>query len=97
MACGTPVVATRSGGPEDYVTPDVGRLVPVDDHVALADALVEVLRERARFDPEGLRRYALDRFAWPRIVDAWLRAYDRALGTEARWASPDETAVGGSR
>jgi glycosyltransferase involved in cell wall biosynthesis len=97
MACGTPVVATRCGGPEDYVTPDVGRLVPVNDHVALADALVEVLRERARFDPEGLRRYALERFAWPRIVDAWLRAYDRALGNEARSASPDETAVGGSR
>jgi teichuronic acid biosynthesis glycosyltransferase TuaC len=84
MACGTPVVATRCGGPEDYVTPDVGRLVAVDDHVALADALVEVLRDRARFDPQTLRRYALDRFAWPRIVDGWLGAYDRALGRGAR-------------
>ena len=97
LACGTPVVSTRSGGPEDYVTPEVGRLVPVGDSEALADALATVLRQRASFAPDRLRRFALERFAWPRIVDAWLRAYDRALGTEARWASPGETAVAGSR
>jgi teichuronic acid biosynthesis glycosyltransferase TuaC len=83
LACGTPVVATRSGGPEDYVTPEVGLLVPVDDPVALADALVVVLRERSRFDRGQLRRYALERFAWPRIVDGWLEAYARTLGRAA--------------
>jgi glycosyltransferase involved in cell wall biosynthesis len=80
LACGTPVVSTRCGGPEDYVTSEVGALVPVDDPVRLSEALVCVLRERARFDSEHLRRYALERFAWPRIVDRWLDAYGLALG-----------------
>lgn len=83
LACGTPVVATRCGGPEDFVTPEVGQLVPVEDEVALAEALATVLRERGRFAPDVLRRYALERFAWPRIVDGWLDAYACALGRAA--------------
>ena len=82
LACGTPVVSTRSGGPEDYVTPEVGRLVPVGDVEALADALGRVLRERASFSPERLRRFALDRFSWSRVVDGWLEAYSRAMGSD---------------
>ncbi len=43
-ACRCPVVATRSGGPEDYVRDGVsGRLVPVDDPVEMATAIAEVL------------------------------------------------------
>ena len=82
LACGTPVVSTRSGGPEDYVTPEVGRLVPVGDVEALADALDTVLRERASFSPERLRRFALDRFSWSRVVDGWIEAYSRAMGSD---------------
>lgn len=80
LACGTPVVATRCGGPEDFVTPAVGRLVPVGDPGALANALVAVLEERPRFDPQALRRYALERFGWSRIVDGWLDVYGMAVG-----------------
>jgi glycosyltransferase involved in cell wall biosynthesis len=79
LAAGTPIVATRSGGPEDIITLDVGLLVPVGDPAALADALTKVLRERARYGPELLRRYALEHFGWPRIVDGWLDMYARAL------------------
>ena len=37
MACGTPVIGANSGGPRDFVTPDVGTLVPeTDDRHELA-------------------------------------------------------------
>lgn len=62
LACGTPVVATRCGGPEEIVTPAVGRLVPSEDPVALADALADVLDAPERYRPDALRRYALERF-----------------------------------
>jgi glycosyltransferase involved in cell wall biosynthesis len=62
LACGTPVVATRAGGPEDIVTPDVGVLVPTEDPEALAAGIADVLDTRQRFDPVRLREHALERF-----------------------------------
>jgi glycosyltransferase involved in cell wall biosynthesis len=44
MACGTPVIGADSGGPRDFVTSDVGRLVPeTDDKAALASSLAETI------------------------------------------------------
>jgi glycosyltransferase involved in cell wall biosynthesis len=40
MACGTPVIGADSGGPRDFVTPEVGFLVPeTDDQQELAASL----------------------------------------------------------
>ncbi len=39
MACGRSVVATRIGGPPEFVPPDAGVLVDPADEAALADAL----------------------------------------------------------
>jgi glycosyltransferase involved in cell wall biosynthesis len=40
MACGTPVIGADSGGPRDFVTSEVGVLVPeTDDRQALAESL----------------------------------------------------------
>ena len=69
LACGTPVVATRCGGPEDIVTEEVGELVPVGDAEALAEAIARVLGDPGRYDRDRLRRYALSRFGWDGIVD----------------------------
>jgi glycosyltransferase involved in cell wall biosynthesis len=40
MACGTPVIGADSGGPRDFVTPEVGTLVPeTEDRQELASSL----------------------------------------------------------
>lgn len=75
LACGTPVVATRCGGPEDIVVGDVGTLVPVGDADALADALAETLASGSRVPPDRLRAYASERFGWERIVDRIAEVY----------------------
>jgi teichuronic acid biosynthesis glycosyltransferase TuaC len=82
LASGTPVVSTRSGGPEDIVTDDVGRLVPRDDSGALAEALVEVLRHPEAFPPERLRERAISRYAWPAIASSYHSLYREVLGTD---------------
>jgi glycosyltransferase involved in cell wall biosynthesis len=78
LACGTPVVATRCGGPEDIVSDEVGRLVPVGDAHALADALEDVLRSPERYDGAALRRYATEHFSWASVVDKVHDEYLRA-------------------
>jgi teichuronic acid biosynthesis glycosyltransferase TuaC len=62
LACGTPVVATKCGGPEDIVNDHVGALVPPDDPESLARAIGNVLDRRREFDPAKLRSYALENF-----------------------------------
>lgn len=82
LACGTPVVATRSGGPEEIVRDDVGVLVPPEDPRALADAIVAVLHAPERFAPEELRSYAISTFGWQKIVAEIETEYVRAAFRE---------------
>ena len=62
LACGTPVVATRCGGPEDIVKEGVGVLVCPEDPETLARGIEHVLDRRAAYDPAALRAYALEQF-----------------------------------
>jgi teichuronic acid biosynthesis glycosyltransferase TuaC len=69
LASGTPVVATRCGGPEDIIEDSVGELVPVGDAEALADALQRVLAQPQKYPVDKLRAHAVTRFGWDGIVD----------------------------
>lgn len=79
LACGTPVVATRCGGPEDVVNDAVGKLVPSEDPSGLADAMEAVLKQREQYDPQVLRKYAAERFSWQTIVAQTIDLYRSAL------------------
>ncbi len=71
LATGTPVLATRCGGPEEFVTDSVGMTVPPGDVEALNDGLEKMLRHLNRFSPTVISRYAHERFG-PEPVGARL-------------------------
>jgi glycosyltransferase involved in cell wall biosynthesis len=79
LACGTPVVATRCGGPEDVVTESVGKLVPKEDPSSLAQAMEAVLEQRQRYDRQVLRNYIADHFSWSRVSEQTIELYRLAL------------------
>lgn len=79
LACGTPVVATRCGGPEDIVTEEVGVLVPPEDAQALAGGIAQVLDRRSEYDPVKLRAYALERFGLEAVGKRLQALYTEAL------------------
>ncbi|MEP6902115.1 MAG: glycosyltransferase family 4 protein [Actinomycetota bacterium] len=79
LACGTPVVATKCGGPEDVVNNQVGQLVPTEDVTALANAIVEVIGERGKFNSQKLREYAVKNFAWEEIARQTVGLYNQAV------------------
>ena len=81
LACGTPVVATRCGGPEDIVDDGVGVLVPPDDPEALANGMTSVLSDPGRFDPQALRAHALSRFGADVVSARMAELYRGALGS----------------
>jgi D-inositol-3-phosphate glycosyltransferase len=70
MACGTPVVSTRCGGPEGIVSDgQTGRLVPNRDVEAFAGAVIDLLGQPDRL--EAMRRacvaFAEQHFSWAAI------------------------------
>jgi glycosyltransferase involved in cell wall biosynthesis len=88
LACGTPVVsADNPGGIElnDLFGVDVA-VVPKENDVALARAIIDALEVKRRVRPETRR--ALERDFSPRAVAAqFFAVYDKALGTQA--VAPD--------
>ena len=79
LACGTPVVATRCGGPEDIVDDAVGKLVERENPAALAEALVSVLERRDEYNPQAIRDLALRRFSWDILVEQTLDVYREVM------------------
>ena len=73
MQAGTPVIVSDAGGNVEVVTHGQnGWVVPKGDEAALANTLIEVLRDPA----EAARRVnaaieSLDRFSWPHLVDEY--------------------------
>ncbi len=79
LACGTPVVATRCGGPEEILTPETGRLARVEDPLDLAAAIEHVLDRRSTYDPRVLHQDVVARFGLAAIGRQIEAIYDEVL------------------
>jgi glycosyltransferase involved in cell wall biosynthesis len=83
MACGKPIVATRTGGiPEVVADGTTGLLVPPHDHQSLAAAIVRMLREtrlREQMGEAGRARVG-ERFTAERMVAATAEVYAAVAG-----------------
>ena len=95
FAAGTPVVASDIAGYRDVVHDGVdGVLVPKGDAQSLAETLRDLWEE-----PERLREMALaaadsaERFAWPRVAEQVMEAYEDAIATPAPEGRIERAAV----
>jgi glycosyltransferase involved in cell wall biosynthesis len=85
MACGVPVVSTRSGGPDGIITDgDDGYLVPLDDAMALSSRLAQLLQDQTLNIEMGRkgrltieRRYD-ERVAGAVFIEMWERLLHKA-------------------
>jgi glycosyltransferase involved in cell wall biosynthesis len=83
MAAGVPAIAVRGeGGPEDIAAAGDGiALVPRDDHLALAAAIIGELQDPAALAARGeaARRTVAAHFTWAKCGERTVAAYERAL------------------
>ena len=83
MACGTPVIGADSGGPRDFVTPEVGTLVPeTDDRQELARSLAAAVTTAVDEDWKKTKgpvaqAYVKENFSVTKQVADLLAAVDR--------------------
>jgi glycosyltransferase involved in cell wall biosynthesis len=81
MATGLPVIVTRCGGPEEFVTEDVGRLVPLDDGPELQKTMQEMVGsyDNWRDAAPAIRSYAHDNFGERTIGSRLIEAYNSVI------------------
>jgi glycosyltransferase involved in cell wall biosynthesis len=80
LACGTPVVATNEGGLPDFINDQVGALVPVGNHQALAKAIInEINNATKNTKGDFASRYALEGFSWSGQVMKMVKLYESVL------------------
>jgi len=79
MAAGLPVIATRCGGPEKFVTEKNGILVPVDDTNALVDAMEHMMMCRNEYDGAAIAAEAKERFSPEKIAAQLTAVYEEVV------------------
>ena len=81
MASGLPVVASKCGGPEDYVTDENGILVEVDNQNQLEDAIIRIMN--IRYDSEKIRDNVREKYGPTSLVMRLESIYNRILFRES--------------
>jgi len=63
IACGTPVLATRSGGPEEIVNPDCGILVEANSTDSLSAGLESITEKLNSYQADKMHQYIKTNFS----------------------------------
>jgi len=80
MATGLPVVATRSGGPEDIVDDTSGLLARPDDVADFLSALEHLIARLGDYDRAAIAASAAARYSPEAVATALVRVYREVLG-----------------
>lgn len=75
LATGTPVIATRCGGPETFITADNGILVNVDNEQELEKSMVYMYANRGRYIPAAISEETIKLFGPANVASQIIEVY----------------------
>ncbi len=81
MAAGLPVIATKCGGPEDFIRPSNGILIPVNNQSELENAMIFMIEHRSDYDSNQISDYATTRFSPKRIANELTDVYKSIISS----------------
>ena len=86
MACGTPVIGTRTGGtPEIVIHEETGLLIERNEPSEVAAAIRALLADAGQREKMGRRGYELAKsYDWRAVASGYLELYQSLLATERR-------------
>ena len=79
FACGLPVIASRVGGIPEIVPEKFGRLLPPNDPVSIATAIVDLWNQYNSIDRHAISDYAKSQFGYETISNRFSHAYQQVL------------------
>ncbi|NDV46031.1 glycosyltransferase [Paludibacter sp. 221] len=62
LLCGVPIVSTKSGGPDDFLTVENSLIYNIGDTEGLFYGIMQLKNGKIRFDPENVRNSVLGKF-----------------------------------
>jgi glycosyltransferase involved in cell wall biosynthesis len=90
LACGTPLIMTRCGGPEEFVGPSDAVMVEPDNPDAFAEGILQAMQQRDKFWVEAARNRIINRFGLVAWREQAMATYERVA---ARHPSQSNRAV----
>lgn len=82
LACGRPVVVTKSGGPEDFVNERCGVLVSPGNPEELASALMHVMDNYTSYDFNAIQSHARETFSAELVAKRYLELFNEIKGLQ---------------
>ncbi len=83
LACGKPVIASRSGGPLAFVNDENGLLVPPGDVDALADALTKMISQYSQYDLHVIRAECVALYSKEAFMKRLEALYEKSISNHA--------------
>jgi glycosyltransferase involved in cell wall biosynthesis len=79
MACGLSIVSSRVGGIPDYTDSSFAELLPIGDVNGFTEAIINLIENPGKLKEKSMlaRKYAEDKFAWPRIANKTIEIYNK--------------------
>lgn len=79
MLFGKPVIATYCGGPEDIIEPEVGLLVPKENVIELANAMLEIMDKFSDYQPEVISEFTIRNYGREAFLNRINNAYTQLV------------------
>jgi glycosyltransferase involved in cell wall biosynthesis len=84
LASGLPVLVTRCGGPEGFVTEHEGMIVAPGDAEDLADALTRMIKHLPTYDREAIAQEAKEQFGADSVGTTLYELYERLIKSHSQ-------------
>ncbi len=79
MASGIPVIATRCGGPEDYIKDAVGILVEKESVDSLSEGIIEMIKNYDKYDASVIKKYVNDNYSTKVVCEKIIDIYQKLV------------------
>lgn len=80
MIQGKPVIGTKTGGPDTFITDKVGLTVDIDDIDQLAMAIKDIYKKHDSYDKDYIKNYCVDSFSEDIVANKLKTIYNEIVG-----------------
>jgi len=83
LCAGLPVIATKCGGPEDFINETNGILVPVNNEPQLTDALKKMVNNIGNYDKKSISDNCALKFSPDTIANQLIQIYNHTINNQS--------------